>query len=70
MTKRLMYRYLGANGVLDTPIRIPEAHCVRMMELVADSRHILVNDKRKEYRVLVPEDEAHLWKEVPLDAVE
>lgn len=69
MTKRLLYRYLGTNGVLDTPIRIPDAHYVVMCELVADSRHILVRDDRKEYRVIVPEDEVSEWSEVSLDAV-
>ncbi len=70
MTKRLLYRYLGTNGVLDTPIHVPDTYHVRMVELVADSRHILTNGERKQYRVLVPEDEVKLWTEVPLDAVE
>jgi len=44
MTKRLLYRYLGTNGVLDTPIHIPDTYYVRMYELVADSRHKLVSE--------------------------
>lgn len=71
MTKRLFYRYLGTNGVLDTPIHIPDTYYVRMYELVADSRHKLISKEgRSEFRVLVPEDEVKLWTEVPLDAVE
>lgn len=71
MTKRLLYRYLGTNGVLDTPIRIPDAHCIRMYDLIADSRHKLVNvdDDRVVDRIVVSEDEVNSWKEVPLDAV-
>lgn len=68
MTKQIIYRYLGTNGVLDTPIHIEDVYYVRMVKLRADRNKILTNGERTVTSVTVPEDEVNNWTEISLDA--
>lgn len=68
MTKQIIYRYLGTNGVLDTPIHIEDVYYVRMVKLRADHNKILTNGERTVTIITVPEDEVNNWTEISLDA--
>ena len=64
MTKRVIYKYLGTNGVLETPIHLEDIYYVRLIELFADPGKKLYNGKLYRSVVRVPEDEADNWVEV------
>ena len=66
MTKTIIYRYLGTNGVVETPVHIEGAYFVRMVQLTADEGKILTNGKVSKTTVRVPEGEESLWNEVAL----
>lgn len=63
MDKVTMYRYLGTNGVVDTPVHLEGIYYVRMVKLIADPDRILTNGSLKVSQILVPEDEVDNWYE-------
>ena len=69
MKKTVIYKYLGTNGVLETPIHIEDTYYIRLIDLKADENMILTNGKRKTYFTRVPEEEVYLWYEVIDDQV-
>ena len=65
MNKSTIYRYLGTNGIIDSPIHIEGAYQVRYYSLVADEGKVLTKDhKRFVEMVTVPEADLNLWVEV------
>lgn len=65
MTKQVMYRYLGTNGTLETPIHLEDIYYTRFFLLFADPGKKLTNGK--EYLSMVRvnnEEELKLWREV------
>lgn len=68
MLKRTIYKYLGENGVLETPIHLPGIYSVVLTELVAEQNKILFNDELNQYKpiVVVPRSEERQWREIPL----
>lgn len=60
-----MYRYLGVNGVITTPIKIEGAYSVELVQLTADDKCILHNTLTGENRfsVIIPKDEIENWME-------
>lgn len=69
MVKRELYRYLGTNGVVDTPVHIPNAYSVPMVELVASPRHQLFNGERTTSRIIVAAEDVNKWKEISVDEI-
>jgi len=65
MTKEIFYRYLGTNGIIETPIHLEDIYFVRIISLCADEGKILTDGNRKVYSIKVPEDEIDNWKEIP-----
>lgn len=66
MKKTVMYRYLGTNGVIDSPVHLEGIYSVKSISLVADEGKVLTKDNKefvKSVRV-ANEEEAALWKEV------
>ena len=60
-----MYKYLGTNGVLTTPIHLENIYSVKQIKLTAEPNKVLTKDKKDFYTsVIVPEDEVSLWYEV------
>lgn len=68
MKKEVYYRYLGTNGVLDTPIHIEDAYYVRMLMIQAEPRHYLTDGVQKTNSILIPETDEDKWQEISLDA--
>lgn len=63
MQKVTIYRYLGTNGVIDSPVHLEDAYYVRMVKLIADPDKILTDGTTKTSQVLVAEDEVDQWYE-------
>lgn len=64
MRKTKMYRYIGHNGIVTTPVLLDEIKHYVYYSLVADNNKILTNGIDKKYFVEVSEDELHLWREI------
>ncbi|MBQ5474886.1 MAG: hypothetical protein IIT65_09315 [Lachnospiraceae bacterium] len=63
MTKQVIYKYLGTNGVIESPVHLEDIYYVRLFDLIADSGKILVNGHEKHHAVRVPEEEVKNWTE-------
>lgn len=66
MIKNRIYRYLGTNGIVETPIRLEGAPYVTVYELIAEGRHVLTDGERQVPRIVVPQEDVELWHEIPL----
>ena len=64
MTKYELYRYLGVNGVIESPIYIEGVYCIKLCKLVASSGHLLTNGLERVQTIIVPIAEADEWTEV------
>ena len=65
MTKQVLYKYLGTNGVIETPVHLEDIYYVRVISLQADPGKILTDGNRKLYSVRVAEEEQGDWREIP-----
>lgn len=65
MKKQISYRYLGVNGVIDSPVLLEGIYSVKSVILTADDGHKLTKDGVTFVNsVHVPEAEVSEWKEV------
>lgn len=65
MTKQVLYKYLGTNGVIVSPVHLEDIYYVRMIRLMADSDKQLTKDGISFNQVVtVSEEEASEWYEV------
>lgn len=64
MTKQVLYRYLGTNGVIESPIHLEDIYYVRLIVLTASAGKILTDGEKRVYTVKVPESEVENWREV------
>lgn len=60
-----MYRYLGTNGVITSPVHLEDIYYVNMVKLVADPDKILTDGTVREATVTVGADEEDRWYEIP-----
>ena len=65
MDRVTMYRYLGTNGVITSPVHLEDVYYVRMVKLIADSDKVLTDGNRTESVVTIPEEEENQWYEIP-----
>lgn len=70
MTKNKIYRYLGRNGILTTPILIEGATPITMYRLIADIGMVLSNGKTHANMIDVFDDEIEDWFEIPAEDAE
>lgn len=70
MTKNKIYRYLGRNGILTTPILIEGATPIVMYRLIADADMVLSNGKTHVNMIDVFDDEVEDWFEIPAEDAE
>ena len=47
MKKQVIYKYLGTNGVIETPIHLEAIYYTRLIELSADEDKILTNGMKQ-----------------------
>lgn len=64
MKKMTIYKYLGTNGVVETPVHLEGIYYVRLLYLTADDGKILSNGKVKEKVIKIPEEEFNNWIEI------
>lgn len=64
MKKTVIYRYLGTNGIIESPVHLEDTYYVRLCRLTADDNKKLTNGEEEWRSVLVPEDEIDLWYEI------
>lgn len=67
MTKNKVYRYLGRNGIITTPILIEGTTPITMYRLIADSGMVLSNGKTHAQMIDVFDDEVDNWFEIPAE---
>lgn len=65
MTRQVIYRYMGTNGIIESPIHLEDTYYIRLLRLVADEGKILY-DGKKIYTpsILIPEEEEENWYEI------
>lgn len=64
MTKQIIYRYLGTNGIIESPVHLEDVYYVRQVRLTADDGKLLTNGTEKKASVLVSEDDVSNWTEI------
>ena len=64
MTRQVIYRYLGTNGIIESPVHLEDIYFVRFIKLIADDNKILTNGKQRLKVVRTTEEEESQWKEV------
>ena len=46
MTQQVIYKYLGTNGVIESPVHLEDIYYVRLIQLSADIGHYLTDGTR------------------------
>ena len=64
MTKQVIYKYLGTNGVIESPVHLENIYYIKTVRLIADAGKILTDGNVKVYSTRVPEEEVENWKEI------
>lgn len=64
MTRTIIYRYLGTNGVLETPIHLEDVYYVRLVKLQAGPGKMLTDGTKVQKIVTVPEENENDWYEI------
>lgn len=64
MTKTKMYRYLGRNGIITSPVLLDKVEPIVMYELRAVTGKILTNGEKSLKSTLIFEDELKDWTEI------
>lgn len=65
MTKQVLYKYLGTNGVIISPVHLEDIYYVRQLKLTADPGKMLTKDNKSFIsQTVIPEDELDQWEEV------
>lgn len=64
MIKTKMYRYLGRNGIITSPILLENSSPIIMFDLKAEENKILTNGIKETYNTIVFEDELKDWYEI------
>lgn len=64
MIKTKMYRYLGRNGIITSPVFLENATPIIMYDLRAGDGKILTNGEKTIYNTIVFEDEVNNWQEI------
>lgn len=65
MIKTVVYTYLGTNGVISSPIYLPDTYSIKEYKLIADENKRLTKDNETFYQaVKVSEDDIDNWYEV------
>lgn len=62
MTKMEIYRYVGSNGVIDSPIKLPMTYTLRY-RLIADAGKELVNGDTTATVIDVDASDVEKWSE-------
>ncbi len=64
MTKQVLYRYLGTNGVIESPVHLEDIYYIRVNVLIADEGKILTDGVNFQTQVHCSDEELDQWREV------
>ena len=69
MIKNKIYRYLGRNGMVTTPVLLEGVTPINMFRLIAESGKLLTNGKVSVAQIDVFEDEIENWTEIDAEVI-
>lgn len=64
MTKEIIYKYLGTNGVIESPVYLEGIYSVHTNVLMADEGYMLTDGEHLERIVRCSDEEVSKWKEI------
>ena len=64
MTKQVLYKYLGTNGVIESPVHLEDIYFIRINVLTAAAGKILTDGTTFKKVVRCYDDELSQWREV------
>lgn len=64
MKKDIVYRYLGTNGIIETPVHLEGIYYVRLFYLTPEDGKILTNGNEFKKMIRIPEEELSNWYEI------
>ena len=64
MKKQVIYKYLGTNGIIESPVHLEDTYYVRLLNITADEGYQLTNGSVYKKSVRIPEEELENWREV------
>lgn len=67
MKKKKLYRYLGRNGIITSPVLLDNIEHIDMLYLMADNEKFLTNGEEKVKSITIFADELDNWTEVNED---
>ena len=71
MQKEILYKYMGTNGIILSPIHLEDIYYIRQLRLKADNNKKLTKDGIQTFStVLIPEEELTDWYEIDDDGQE
>ena len=66
MKKQVLYKYLGTNGVIESPVHLEDIYYIRINVLTTDEGKILVKGTERKQTVRCSDEEISQWAEVLL----
>ena len=64
MKKTVLYRYLGTNGTIESPVHLEDIYYVRLLKLQAGPGKVLTNGEQRVKYVTIAEADLDQWHEV------
>ena len=70
MKKQKVYKYIGYNGTITSPVILPDISSLEYYEIYADNGYFLTNGQKNVQYILIPADEINNWTEKKLGTIE
>lgn len=64
MTTDIIYKYLGTNGIIESPVHLENIYSIQLYKLIADENKILTDGNQIKKMVLIPIEDIDKWKEI------
>ena len=64
MKKQVLYKYLGTNGVIESPVHLEDIYYIRINVLTAEEGKILTNGQDFKKIVRCSDKELSQWREI------
>lgn len=64
MKKTIIYKYLGTNGTIESPVHLEDIYYIRLLYLEADKDKVLTNGIEQYKTIKIPEEELNQWSEI------
>ena len=70
MKKQVLYKYLGTNGVIESPVHLEDIYYIRINVLTADDGKILIKGNERKHSVRCSDEEVSQWAETSIKGQE